>query len=45
MQGILFYLFSAQQKNGLFDAKFSADFNELLTFFVKTTGSGHFLLK
>ena len=48
MQGILLYWFGTQeqtstlrrQKIGLFDAKFSAGFNELLSFLVKTTGSG-----
>ena len=44
----MLYWFAAQQqistikkkKIGLFDVKFSEDFNELLSFLVKTTGSG-----
>ena len=45
MQGILLYWFAAQQKIGLFNAKFSADFNELLSFLVNTTGSGQKMAK
>ena len=48
MQGILLYWSAIQeqtstlrqQKIALFDAKFSAGFDELLSFLVKTTGSG-----
>ena len=47
MQAILLYWFAAQQqtstlrrqKISLFDAKFSADFNELKSFLLKATGS------
>ena len=41
----MLYWFAAQQKIGLFDAKFSADFNELLSFLVKTTRSGQKMAK